>query len=253
MFRLDGKSALVTGASGGIGAGIARALHAQGATVVLSGTRRDALDALASELDVQSRGQSPGRVHVCPADLADPAAPDPLIEAAEAAAGPLAILVNNAGMTCDRLALRITDEDWNAVLEVDLAAPFRLSRATLRGMLRRRTGRIINIGSIVGATGNAGQANYAAAKAGLIGLTKALAQEVASRGVTVNAVAPGFIVTPMTDAIGEAQRTKLTSAIPLGRLGQPSDVAAAVVFLASDEAGWITGATLHVNGGMAML
>jgi len=249
MFRLDGKSALVTGASGGIGAGIARALHAQGATVVLSGTRRDALDALAADLDVQS----PGRVHVCPADLADPAASDPLIEAAEAAAGPLAILVNNAGMTRDRLALRITDEDWNAVLEVDLAAPFRLARATLRGMLRRRAGRIINIGSIVGATGNPGQANYAAAKAGLIGLTKALAQEVASRGITVNAVAPGFIVTPMTDALGEAQRTKLTSAIPLGRLGQPSDVAAAVVFLAADEAGWITGATLHVNGGMAML
>jgi 3-oxoacyl-[acyl-carrier protein] reductase len=249
MFRLDSKPALVTGASGGIGAGIARALHAQGATVVLSGTRRDALDALAADLDVQS----PGRVHVCPADLADPATSDRLIEAAEAAAGPLAILVNNAGLTRDRLALRITDEDWNAVLEVDLAAPFRLARATLRGMLRRKAGRIINIGSIIGATGNAGQANYAAAKAGLVGLTKALAQEVASRGVTVNAVAPGFIVTKMTDAIGEAQRTKLTSAIPLGRLGQPSDVAAAVVFLASDEAGWITGATLHVNGGMAML
>ncbi len=249
MFRLDGKPALVTGASGGIGAGIARALHAQGAIVVLSGTRRDVLDALAAELDAQS----PARAHVCPADLADPAASDALIEAAEAAAGPLAILVNNAGMTRDRLALRITDEDWNAVLDVDLAAPFRLARATLRGMLRRRAGRIINIGSIVGATGNPGQANYAAAKAGLVGLTKALAQEVASRGITVNAVAPGFIVTPMTDALGEAQRSKLTSAIPLGRLGQPADVAAAVTFLASDEAGWITGATLHVNGGMAML
>jgi 3-oxoacyl-[acyl-carrier protein] reductase len=244
MFRLDGKPALVTGASGGIGGGIARALHAQGATVVLSGTRRDALDALAAEL-----GE---RVHVCPADLVDPAAAESLIEAAESAAGPLAILVNNAGLTRDRLALRITDEDWNAVLDVDLAAPFRLARATLRGMLRRRAGRIINIGSIVGATGNPGQANYAAAKAGLIGLTKALAQEVASRGITVNAVAPGFIVTPMTDALGEAQRTKLTAAIPLGRLGQPADVAAAVAFLASDEAGWITGATLHVNGGMAM-
>src|SRR5271157_1803010 len=197
MFRLDGKSALVTGASGGIGAGIARALHAQGATVVLSGTRREVLDALAAELEVQSPGQSPGRVHVCPADLADPAASDPLIEAAEAAAGPLAILVNNAGMTRDRLALRITDEDWNAVLEVDLAAPFRLARGTLRGMLRRRAGRIINIGSIVGATGNPGQANYAAAKAGLAGMTRALAQEVASRGITVNLVAPGFVVTPM--------------------------------------------------------
>jgi 3-oxoacyl-[acyl-carrier protein] reductase len=245
MFRLDGKPALITGASGGIGAGIARTLHAQGAIVVLSGTRRDALDALAAELSE--------RVHVCPANLADAAMADALIEAAESTAGPLAILVNNAGLTRDRLALRITDEDWNTVLDVDLAAPFRLARATLRGMLRRRAGRIINIGSIVGATGNPGQANYAAAKAGLIGLTKALAQEVASRGITVNAVAPGFIVTAMTDALGEAQRNKLTGAIPLGRLGQPADVAAAVAFLASDEAGWITGATLHVNGGMAMM
>ena len=245
MFRLDGKPALVTGASGGIGAGIARTLHAQGAIVVLSGTRRDALDSLAAELA--------DRVHVCPANLADPAAAESLIEAAEAAAGPLAILVNNAGLTRDRLALRITDEDWAAVLDVDLAAPFRLARATLRGMLRRRAGRIINIGSIVGATGNPGQANYAAAKAGLIGLTKALAQEVASRGITVNAVAPGFIVTPMTNVLAEAQRAKLTAAIPLGRLGQPEDVAAAVAFLASDAAGWITGATLHVNGGMAMV
>jgi 3-oxoacyl-[acyl-carrier protein] reductase len=245
MFRLDGKAALVTGASGGIGAGIARALHTQGASVVLSGTRHDALAALAGEL-----GE---RTYLCPADLIDPAAADRLIEAAEAAAGPLAILVNNAGLTRDRLALRITDEDWDTVLGVDLAAPFRLARAALRGMLRRRAGRIINIGSIVGQTGNAGQANYAAAKAGLIGLTKALAQEVAARSITVNAVAPGFIVTPMTDALGEAQRAKLTSAIPLGRLGRPVDVAAAVTFLASDEAGWITGATLHVNGGMAMI
>jgi 3-oxoacyl-[acyl-carrier protein] reductase len=184
MFRLDGKAALVTGASGGIGAGIARALHTQGASVVLSGTRRDALEALAGELRE--------RAHVCPADLIDPAAADRLIEAAEAAAGPLAILVNNAGLTRDRLALRITDEDWDLVLGVDLAAPVRLARAALRGMLRRRAGRIINIGSIVGQTGNAGQANYAAAKAGLIGLTKALAQEVAPRGITVNAVAPGL-------------------------------------------------------------
>lgn len=245
MFRLDGKTALVTGASGGIGAGIARALHVQGATVVLSGTRREALEALAEELAE--------RVAVCPADLRDPASAEPLVEAAESAAGPLSILVNNAGLTRDRLALRITDDDWNAVLEVDLAAPFRLARAALRGMLRRRAGRVINIGSIIGSTGNAGQANYAAAKAGLIGLTKALAQEVAPRGITVNAVAPGFIVTPMTDALGEAQRTKLADAIPLGRLGQPADVAAAVAFLASEDAGWITGATLHVNGGMAML
>jgi len=245
MFRLDGKSALVTGASGGIGAGIVRALHAQGAAVALSGTRREALDALAAEL-----GE---RAVVCPADLRDPAASDTLVEAAEAAVGALAILVNNAGLTRDMLAMRMSDESWQTVLDVDLSAPFRLARAALRGMVRRRTGRIISISSIVGATGNAGQANYAAAKAGLVGMSKALAQEVASRGITVNVVAPGFIVTPMTDALNEAQRTKLTSAIPLGRLGQPTDVAAAVVYLASDEAAWVTGATLHVNGGMAMV
>ncbi|HWD28498.1 MAG TPA: 3-oxoacyl-[acyl-carrier-protein] reductase [Rhizomicrobium sp.] len=245
MFRLDGKPALVTGASGGIGAAIARVLHAQGAIAVLSGTRRDALDALAAEL-----GE---RAFVCPAELSDAAASDALVTAAEAAAGPLAILVNNAGMTRDMLALRMSDADWQAVLDVDLGAPFRLARATLRGMLRRRAGRIINISSIVGATGNAGQANYAAAKAGLVGMTKALAQEVASRGITINAVAPGFITTPMTDKLSEQQRAKLADAIPLGRLGQPDDVAAAVAYLASDEAGWVTGATLHVNGGMAML
>jgi 3-oxoacyl-[acyl-carrier protein] reductase len=245
MFSLEGKTALVTGASGGIGAAIARALHAQGAAVVLSGTRREALEALAGELGA--------RAHVCPADLRDPAAPDMLVAAAEEAAGPLAILVNNAGLTRDMLALRMRDEDWQAVLEVDLSAPFRLARAGLRGMLRRRAGRIISISSIVGATGNAGQANYAAAKAGLVGMSKALAQEVASRGVTVNVVAPGFVETPMTAALNEAQREKLSGAIPLGRLGQPTDVAAAVVYLASDEAGWVTGATLHVNGGMAMI
>ncbi len=245
MFRLDGKAALITGASGGIGASIAHTLHTQGAIVVLSGTRRDALDALAAEL-----GE---RTFVCPADLSDIAAADALITAAEAAAGPLAILVNNAGMTRDMLALRMRDEDWQAVLDIDLSAPFRLARAALRGMLRRRAGRIINISSIVGATGNAGQANYAAAKAGLVGMTKALAQEVASRGITVNVVAPGFITTPMTDKLSEQQRTKLAEAIPLGRLGQPDDVAAAVAYLASDEAAWVTGATLHVNGGMAML
>jgi 3-oxoacyl-[acyl-carrier protein] reductase len=245
MFRLDGKAALVTGASGGIGAAIARALHGQGAIVVLSGTRRDALDSLAAELG--------GRVHVCPADLADPTAPESLAAEAEAAAGPLAILVNNAGVTRDRLALRMLDEDWQAVLDVNLTAPFRLIRAVLRGMLRRRAGRIVNISSIVGATGNAGQANYAAAKAGLVGMTKALAQEVASRGVTLNVVAPGFVVTPMTDVLPEAQKAKLAQAIPLGRLGQPADIAAAVAYLASDEAGWVTGATLHVNGGMAMV
>lgn len=245
MFRLDGKAALITGASGGIGAAIARALHDQGAAVVLSGTRREALDALASEL-----GE---RAHVRTADLRDAAEPDALVEAAEAAAGPLHILVNNAGLTRDMLALRMSEQDWQTVLDVDLSAPFRLARAALRGMLRRRAGRIINISSIVGATGNAGQANYAAAKAGLTGLSKALAQEVASRGITVNVVAPGFVVTAMTDGLGEAQRARLTEAIPLRRLGQPGDVAAAVAYLAADEAGWVTGATLHVNGGMAMI
>ena len=245
MFRLDGKTALITGASGGIGGAIARALHAQGATVALSGTRRAALDALAAEL-----GE---RAHVCPADLRDAAAAEGLVGAAEAAAGPLAILVNNAGLTRDMLALRMKDEDWQTVLEVDLTAPFRLARAALKGMLRRRGGRIISIGSIVGATGNPGQANYAAAKAGLAGMTKALAQEVASRGITVNLIAPGFVATAMTDALDAAQRDRLTAAIPLGRLGQPADVAAAAVYLASDEAAWVTGATLHVNGGMAML
>lgn len=244
MFRLDGKVALVTGASGGIGAAIARALHAQGAVVALSGTRRDALEALAADL-----GE---RAQVCPADLRDASEPDSLIETAEAAAGPLHILVNNAGMTRDTLALRMSDQDWQAVLDVDLSAPFRLTRAALRGMLRRRAGRVINIGSIVGTTGNAGQANYAAAKAGLIGMTKALAQEVAPRGITVNAVSPGFVVTAMTNVLGEAQKTKLTESIPLKRLGQPDDIAGAVVYLASDEASWVTGATLHVNGGMAM-
>jgi 3-oxoacyl-[acyl-carrier protein] reductase len=245
MFRLDGKTALITGASGGIGAAIARALHSQGATVVLTGTRLDPLNALRSEL-----GE---RAHICPADLRDPKAPDTLAEAAEAAAGPLAILVNNAGFTRDRLALRMEDEDWQSVLDLDLAAPFRLIRATLRGMLRRRVGRIINIASIVGVTGNAGQSNYAAAKAGLIGMTKALAQEVASRNVTVNVVAPGFVVTPMTDVVAPQAKERALQAIPLGRFGQPADIAAAVAYLASDEAAWVTGATLHVNGGMVMI
>lgn len=245
MFRLDGKQALVTGASGGIGGAIARALHAQGATVGLSGTRRDALEALAAEL-----GE---RAHVLPADLADPAAPDALVAAAEAAMGGLAILVNNAGLTRDGLALRMKDEDWDTVLAVDLSAAFRLSRAALKGMLRRRAGRILSIGSIVGATGNPGQANYAAAKAGLVGMSKALAQEVAARGITVNVIAPGFIATPMTDALTDGQKATLAGRIPLGRLGQPADIAAATVYLASDEAGWVTGAVLHVNGGMAMI
>jgi 3-oxoacyl-[acyl-carrier protein] reductase len=212
---------------------------------VLSGTRRDALDALAGEL-----GE---RAHVCPADLRDPAAPDALVEAAEEAAGPLHVLVNNAGMTRDMLALRLRDEDWQAVLDVDLTAPFRLARAALRGMVRRRAGRIIGIGSVVGATGNPGQANYAAAKAGLVGMSKALAQEVGSRGITVNVIAPGFVETAMTALLPAEQKTKLVGAIPLGRMGQPADIAATVVYLASDEAAWVTGATLHVNGGMAML
>ncbi len=245
MFRLDGKAALVTGASGGIGAAIARMLHAQGARVALSGTRRDALDALALEL-----GEGAA---VCPADLRDPAAADALVAAAEAACGPLHMLVNNAGLTRDGLALRMKDEDFALVLDVDLAAPFRLARAALKGMVRRRAGRIVGIGSVVGATGNAGQANYAAAKAGLMGLTKALAQEVASRGITVNLVAPGFIETAMTEALSEEQRKAAATRIPLGRLGRPEDVAAAVLYLASDEAAWVTGAMLHVNGGMAML
>jgi 3-oxoacyl-[acyl-carrier protein] reductase len=244
MFDLTGKTALITGASGGIGAEIARALHAQGATVALSGTRAAALESLKAELGA--------RAHACPADLSDPAAAAALIDTVEALGG-TDILVNNAGLTKDGLALRMSDADWAKVLDVDLAAPFRLSRAALKFMLRRRAGRIINIGSVVGSTGNAGQANYAAAKAGLIGLTKALAQEVASRHITVNLVAPGFIETPMTDALTDAQKAALAEKIPLGRLGSPADIAAAVVYLAAPEAAWITGATLHINGGMAML
>ncbi len=245
MFRLDGKTALITGASGGIGAAIARTLHLQGATVVLSGTRADALAALVAELG--------DRAHACPADLRDPAAADALVQAAEAAAGTLDILVNNAGFTKDMLALRMKDEDWQSVLDVDLTAPFRLARAVLRGMLKRRAGRIIGISSIVGSTGNPGQANYSAAKAGLVAMSKSLAQEVGSRGITVNVVAPGFVQTAMTEGLAPEQKQRLTAGIPLGRMGQPDDIAAAVAYLASNEAAWVTGATLHVNGGMAML
>jgi len=244
MFELKGRKALVTGATGGIGGAIARALHALGAEVVLSGTRREVLDKLAAEL-----GE---RVHVVPANLADTAEVEALVPAAEEAMGGLDILVNNAGITRDNLFMRMKDEEWDAVLAVNLTSAFRLSRAAVKGMMRRRLGRIISIGSIVGATGNPGQGNYAAAKAGLVGMTKALAAEVASRGITVNCVAPGFIATPMTDALNEKQRESILGNVPAGRLGTSEEVAAAVVYLASDEAAYVTGHTLHVNGGMAM-
>lgn len=245
MFKLAGRIALVTGASSGIGVAIAQALHAQGCHVVLSGRREAELNAVAASLGERTR--------VAVADLADPLAPAALVEGIEATEGRLDILVNNAGFTRDRLALRMEDADWNAVLEVDLNAPFRLARAALRGMMKRRAGRIVSIASIVGVMGNAGQSNYAAAKAGLIGMSKSLAQEVAPRHVTVNVVAPGFIETPMTDKLNETQKATLLSRIPLNRMGSAADVAAAVVYLASDEAAWVTGTTLHVNGGMAML
>ena len=246
MFDLTGKTALITGASGGIGGAIARALHGQGAHVVLSGTRQGTLDALAGEL-----GE---RVSVVACDLADGAAVDGLTAAAESVAGAgLDILVANAGVTRDGLLLRMKDEDWESVLKVNLESYFRLSRAALRGMMKRRAGRIIGITSVVGVTGNPGQANYAASKAGMIGFSKALAQEVASRNVTVNCVAPGFIESPMTDALTEAQKTQILTTIPAARLGQGMDVAAACVYLASNEAAYMTGQTLHVNGGMAMI
>ena len=245
MFDLSGKTALVTGASGGIGGAIAKALHAQGAQVVLSGTRADALEALKAELG--------DRAFVAPCNLADGAAVDALFGQAEALAGDVHIVVSNAGLTRDGLLLRMKDEDWETVLKVNLEAYFRLSRAALRGMMRRRWGRIIGITSVVGVTGNPGQANYAASKAGMIGFSKAMAQEVASRNVTSNCIAPGFIASPMTDALNEAQHQAILGRIPSGRLGEGSDVAAACVYLASDEAAYVTGQTLHVNGGMAML
>ena len=245
MFSLDGKRALVTGASGGIGAAIARALHGQGASIALSGTRSEKLEAIAGELG--------GRVHVLRCDLADRAQVEALVPQAEAALGQVDILVNNAGVTRDSLFMRMKDEEWDDVLAVDLTAAFRLARAAVRGMMRRRYGRIIGITSIVGVTGNAGQGNYAAAKAGMIGMSKALALEVASRGVTVNCVAPGFIATAMTDALTDKQREAALVRVPAGRLGDVADVAAAVVYLASTEAAYVTGQTLHVNGGLAMI
>ncbi|MFC7400218.1 3-oxoacyl-[acyl-carrier-protein] reductase [Chelatococcus sp. GCM10030263] len=245
MFDLSGMKAVVTGATGGIGGSIARALHAQGADVVISGTREDALAALAAELG--------DRVHIHPVNLSEAQAVEALVPAAEEKLGGLDILVNNAGITRDNLFMRMKDEEWDAVLTVNLTATFRLSRAAVRGMMRRRFGRIINISSIVGVTGNAGQGNYAASKAGIIGMSKALAAEVASRGVTVNCIAPGFITSPMTDALNEKQREAILSNVPAGRLGSGEDCAAATVYLASREAAYVTGQTLHVNGGMAMI
>jgi 3-oxoacyl-[acyl-carrier protein] reductase len=244
MFDLTEKKALVTGATGGIGGAIARALHARGATVALSGTRRSALDELAAGLAE--------RVHVIEANLSETASVEALVPAAEAAMGGLDILVNNAGVTRDNLFMRMKDEEWDQVLAVNLTAAFRLSRAAVKGMMRRRHGRIVNIGSVVGSTGNPGQGNYAASKAGLIGLTKALAAEIASRNVTVNCVSPGFIESPMTEALNEKQREAILGTVPMGRLGRGEEVAAAVLYLASNEAAYVTGHTLHINGGMAM-
>ncbi len=245
MFDLTGKTALVTGATGGIGAAIARALHKAGATVAISGTRAAVLDGLKDELG--------DRVHVIACNLSDAADVEKLVPAAEAAMGSVDILVNNAGITRDGLAMRMKDEDWNAVIDVNLTAGFRLARAAMRGMMKKRWGRIVNITSVVGVTGNPGQANYVASKAGVIGLTKSLAQELASRNVTVNAVAPGFIATPMTDVLNDKQREGILGRVPAGRLGSPDEIAAAVLYLVSNEAGYVTGQTLHVNGGMAMI
>lgn len=245
MFGLKDKKALVTGATGGLGAEIARALHKQGASIVISGTRKEKLDALAKELE--------DRVHVVPCDLSSPESTAKLIPEAEAVLGGLDILVNNAGLTQDGLMLRMSDDQWSKVIEVNLSSVFRLSREAIKGMMKRRVGRIINITSIVGVTGNAGQVNYAASKAGLIGLSKSLAAEVASRGITVNCIAPGFIESPMTDVLNDKQREKILSEIPQGEIGSPQDIAAGVVYLASDEAKYVTGQTLHINGGMAMI
>jgi 3-oxoacyl-[acyl-carrier protein] reductase len=244
MFDLTGKTALVTGATGGIGAAIARLLHKQGATVAISGTRAEVMNALKAEL-----GE---RVHPLVSNLGNPDEVEKLVPAAEAAMGSLDILVNNAGITRDGLAMRMKDEDWAQVIDVNLTAGFRLARAAMRGMMKRRYGRIIGITSVVGVTGNAGQANYAASKAAMIGMSKALAQELASRNVTVNCIAPGFIATPMTDALNDKQKEAIIAKVPAGRLGSSDDVAAAALYLASSEAAYVTGQTLHVNGGMAM-
>ncbi len=245
MFDLTGKSALVTGASGGIGGAIARALHAQGAVVALSGTRVAPLEELAGALG--------DRVHVLPCDLSDAEAVAALPKQAAEAMGAVDILVNNAGITRDQLFMRMSDADWDAVIAVNLTSVMRLSRGVLRAMMKARWGRIVNISSVVGVTGNAGQANYTAAKAGVIGMSKSLAAEVAGRGITVNCVAPGFIATPMTEGLTEAQKAKISDNIPAGRMGTPEEIAAAVVYLAAEEAGYVTGQTLHVNGGLAMI
>jgi 3-oxoacyl-[acyl-carrier protein] reductase len=245
LFELSGQTALVTGASGGIGAAIAKALHRRGAEVMLSGTRRAALEAIAGKL-----GE---RVHIGVADLTDSSAPDRLVKEAEAVLGRVDILVNNAGVSRDALALRMSDEDWQAVLDIDLTAAFRLTRAVLRGMVRRRHGRVIGVTSVVAASGNAGQANYAAAKAAMIGMSKSIAAEVAGRGITVNCVAPGLVVTAMTDKLAAEHRARLLAVIPARRFGVPEEVAGAVVYLASAEAAYVTGQTLHINGGMVMV
>jgi 3-oxoacyl-[acyl-carrier protein] reductase len=246
MFDLTGKTALVTGASGGIGGAIAKSLHVQGATVVLSGTRAEALEALKDELA--------SRAHIATCNLSDMVSVEGLPKAAEAALGaPIDILVNNAGITRDNLFMRMKDDEWDQVIAVNLTAAFRLSRAVLRGMMKKRWGRIISITSVVGATGNPGQGNYAAAKAGLVGMTKSLAAEVASRNITVNAVAPGFIQTAMTDVLTDQQKEAISTRIPAGRMGTPAEIAAAVVYLSSEEAAYVTGETIQVNGGMAMI
>jgi 3-oxoacyl-[acyl-carrier protein] reductase len=245
MFNLTGKTALITGASGGIGAAIATHLHAVGATIAISGTRQAVLEELKAQIG--------DNVHVLPCNLSNPEDVEKLIPAAEAAMGGLDILVNNAGITKDGLAMRMKDEDWQSVIDVNLTSNFRLCRAAMRGMMKKRWGRIINITSIVGVTGNPGQVNYVASKAGIIGMSKSIAQELAARNVTVNCVAPGFIATPMTDVLNDKQKEAILGRIPAGRMGGPADIAAAVIYLASEEAGYVTGQTLHVNGGMAMI